>query len=106
MDDSGMNIEVLAPNNGPDKICWSAGGEDIFFSGYGYLFKYSIESDNLIELDVCSAFPSANPDGDHIVYLHHCISWFSPLNGQLFVMDADGRNKHQITFSEGGDSLR
>jgi hypothetical protein len=106
MDSSGENVEVLAPENGPDRICWSPTGESIFFSGYERLFRYRIDADTLAELAISAYYPSASPNGSQVVYLGHTWVYYSPQNGNLWIMNADGSDKHQITFSEGGDSLR
>lgn len=106
MDSSGENVKVLAPENGPDRICWSPTGESIFFSGYERLFRYRIDADTLVELAISAYYPSLSPNESQVVYLSYTWVYYSPQNGNLWIMNADGSDKHQITFSEGGDSLR
>lgn len=106
MDSTGSNVEVLAPNSGPDRICWSPTGEYIFFSGYERLFRYSLKTNRLFELATSASYPTVSPDGRKVIYLGFTTFYFSHQNGNLWVIGSDGSNKHQITFTEGGDRLR
>ncbi|MCK4657266.1 MAG: hypothetical protein KAT85_09530, partial [candidate division Zixibacteria bacterium] len=101
-------IPALPLEDHVNKIDWCPEIAGLFYdlSTAHRIYKYSFAEGKHIELATSAAYPSVSPDGKQIVFLRHSISWFSPQNGQLFVMDADGGNKHQITFSEGGDSLR
>lgn len=111
VDSFGETICVLPtlPFGDPvDRIDWCAQNNVLFYdvAPANRIYKYSFTHKKHIELASTAAYPSLSPDGKHVVFLRHSFSWFSPNNGHLYVMDSDGSNQHQITFSEGGDSLR
>lgn len=47
-----------------------------------------------------SVYPSWSPD-ERIVYMHHISRQLNVNNGTLWIMDADGGNKYQLTFNYG-----
>jgi len=106
MDSNGSNFEVLVPGQGCNRSAFSPNGEEIFLSNNERLRKYIIDADTVVELAVSASYPSPNRDGSQVVYLGYTWVYYSPQNGNLWIMNADGSDKHQITFSEGGDSLR
>lgn len=106
IDSNGENADLLSEGYSPDRIDWALDGNDIYFSSKETMYRFSIDNGNVYPIAPNASYPSISPDGSKIVYLNHTWASYSPENGHLFIMNADGSNKQQITFTEGGDSLR
>jgi TolB protein len=110
MDSDGANVYQVT--RGPKeqqqvKPTWSPDGTRLAFDSYGQIAVIDLDCSNYHVLtkggDCSQDFPAWSPDGKKIAYTETC----GPGMGfaEIYVMDADGSNVHNVTNSPADDGL-
>lgn len=107
MDTSGANPIRLTINNIKDAYPkYSPDVKSLAFnskqdSGVLQVWVMNVDGTNCIQLTTYGGEkPAWSPEGK-IIYVHYNYRKFNANNGTLWVMDADGGNKYQLTFNYG-----
>jgi TolB protein len=109
-DTNGTNMEQIY--QGGEQPVWSPDGSKIAFistdkNEYGlWIMDSNGDNPHCLIQDICFYPCSWSPDGEYIVYtsgLEGSImigdsAVYAPGDGRLWVMNADGTNKYQLTF--------
>ncbi len=78
---------------------YSPDGSRIAFSSDHQIWVMDADGTNLLQLTQNGGtYPAWSTDGSQIVFTRHDGHEFSDENGHLGIMDANGRNKRQLTF--------
>ena len=97
MDTNGTNIELI--HQGGDYPVWSPDGSKIAFASDEGITIMDANGSNVVSPGVLGYMPSWSPDGNQIVYTGWTEKAYNPRhNGVLYIINADGSNKRQLTF--------
>lgn len=116
MDADGKNQVNISNHPSNDYLpCWSPDGNKILFTSdrdhkNREIYVMNNDGSNLVRLtnnDLFEEVPSWSKDGKRILFTRQLVEIADTVkttNGEIFVMDKDGKNEKRLTFKKGFDS--
>lgn len=116
MDADGKNQVNISNHSSNDYLpCWSPDGKHILFTSdrdnkNREIYLMNDDGSNVIRLtnnDLFEEVPTWSTDGSKILFTRQLVDTVDTVkstNGEIFLMDRNGKNEKQLTFKKGYDS--